>query len=37
VTDKARAYHSSYFEMLGEQGWPGLILWISLQLLGVWQ
>ena len=22
-TDKARAYHSAYFEMLGEQGWPG--------------
>ncbi len=34
VTDKARAYHSSYFEMLGEQGWPGLILWLWLQLLG---
>jgi probable O-glycosylation ligase (exosortase A-associated) len=37
VTDKARAYHSSYFEMLGEQGWPGLVLWLWLQLLGVWQ
>ena len=37
VTDKARAYHSSYFEMLGEQGWPGLGLWLWLQLLGVWQ
>ena len=37
VTDKARAYHSSYFEMLGEQGWPGLIWWLVLQLLGVWQ
>jgi probable O-glycosylation ligase (exosortase A-associated) len=37
VTDKARAYHSSYFEMLGEQGWPGLALWLWLQLLGVWQ
>lgn len=37
VTDKARAYHSSYFEMLGEQGWPGLILWLWLQGLGVWQ
>ena len=37
VTDKARAYHSSYFEMLGEQGWPGLCLWLWLQLLGVWQ
>src|SRR3546814_15790623 len=22
--DKARAYHSAYFEMLGEQGYPGL-------------
>jgi probable O-glycosylation ligase (exosortase A-associated) len=37
VTDKARAYHSSYFEMLGEQGWPGLVLWLVLQGLGVWQ
>jgi probable O-glycosylation ligase (exosortase A-associated) len=37
VTDQARAYHSSYFEMLGEQGWPGLILWLWLQVLGVWQ
>jgi probable O-glycosylation ligase (exosortase A-associated) len=37
VTDKARAYHSSYFEMLGEQGWPGLFLWLWLQGLGVWQ
>ncbi len=30
VVDKARAYHSSYFEMLGEQGYPGLILWLIL-------
>lgn len=37
VTDKARAYHSSYFEMLGEQGWPGLALWLWLHLLGLWQ
>lgn len=37
VTDKARAFHSSYFEMLGEQGWPGLLLWLWLQGLGVWQ
>ena len=36
-TDKARAYHSSYFEMLGEQGWPGLILWLTLQLSGLVQ
>jgi O-antigen ligase len=37
VTDQARAYHSSYFEMLGEQGWPGLFLWLVLQGLGLWQ
>jgi probable O-glycosylation ligase (exosortase A-associated) len=32
VVDKARAYHSSYFEMLGEQGYPGLLLWLALHL-----
>ncbi|WEK45317.1 MAG: DUF5935 domain-containing protein [Candidatus Andeanibacterium colombiense] len=37
VTDKARAYHSAYFEMLGEQGWPGLTLWLWLHAAGVWQ
>lgn len=37
VTDEGRAYHSSYFEMLGEQGWPGLGLWLWLHALGVWQ
>lgn len=37
VTDEARAYHSALFEALGEQGWPGLILWVSLQLTGLWQ
>ena len=37
VEDKARAFHSSYFEMLGEQGWPGLLVWLWLQALGVWQ
>jgi probable O-glycosylation ligase (exosortase A-associated) len=35
VEDKARAYHSSYFEMLGEQGWPGLFLWLGLHGLGL--
>jgi probable O-glycosylation ligase (exosortase A-associated) len=30
VVDQARAYHSSYFEMLGEQGYLGLILWLVL-------
>ena len=37
VTDKGRAYHSAYFEMLGEQGWLGLFLWLLLHGLGVWQ
>lgn len=35
VTDAGRAYHSSYFEMLGEQGWIGLILWLALHFLGL--
>lgn len=37
VVDEARAYHSSIFEMLGEQGWPGLIMWFSLHIIGLWQ
>lgn len=37
IEDEGRAYHSSYFEMLGEQGYPGFILWMLLQLLGLWQ
>lgn len=37
VTDQGRAFHSSYFEMLGEQGWPGLILWLWVQVSGLWQ
>ncbi len=37
VVDKARAYHSSIFEMLGEQGWPGLSIWALLHLIGLWQ
>lgn len=35
--EKSRAYHSAYFEMLGEQGYPGFLLWVWIQLLGVWQ
>jgi putative inorganic carbon (HCO3(-)) transporter len=30
ITDRGRAYHSSYFEMLGEQGYVGLFLWLLL-------
>ncbi|MES3152170.1 putative O-glycosylation ligase, exosortase A system-associated [Sphingomonas faeni] len=33
--DKARAYHSAYFEMLGEQGYFGLALWLAINLIGV--
>ncbi|MBI0474046.1 putative O-glycosylation ligase, exosortase A system-associated [Sphingomonas sp. MA1305] len=35
VTDKARGYHSAYFETLGEQGYPGLALWLSISLIGL--
>jgi probable O-glycosylation ligase (exosortase A-associated) len=35
--DKGRAYHSSYFEMLGEQGYPGTALWLILQISGLIQ
>lgn len=33
--DKARAYHSAYFEMLGEQGFPGLFLWLAIHIIGI--
>ncbi|OWQ97920.1 putative O-glycosylation ligase, exosortase A system-associated [Sphingopyxis witflariensis] len=35
--EKSRAYHSSYFEMLGEQGYPGLTLWLILHISGLTQ
>jgi O-antigen ligase len=37
VEDKGRAFHSSFFELLGEQGWPGLAIWLALHALGLWQ
>jgi probable O-glycosylation ligase (exosortase A-associated) len=37
TTDAGRAFHSAYFEMLGEQGWPGLILWLTIQISGILQ
>lgn len=37
VIDQARAYHNSYFEMLGEQGYPGLLIWLMLHIMGVFQ
>lgn len=36
-TDRSRAYHNSYFEMLGEQGYPGLALWLLLHISGLIQ
>jgi probable O-glycosylation ligase (exosortase A-associated) len=33
--DEGRAYHSSYFEMLGEQGFPGLILFLLIHAIGL--
>jgi probable O-glycosylation ligase (exosortase A-associated) len=33
--DKSRAYHSAYFEMLGEQGFPGLIIWLLVHFGGL--
>jgi probable O-glycosylation ligase (exosortase A-associated) len=33
--DEARAYHSAYFEMLGEQGFPGLILFLLIHAIGL--
>jgi probable O-glycosylation ligase (exosortase A-associated) len=35
--DAGRAYHSAYFEMLGEQGWPGLFLWLAINLGGLFR
>ena len=37
ITDSGRAFHSSYFEMLGEQGFPGLIIWLLVQLGGLFR
>lgn len=37
VVDQGRAYHSSFFEMLGEQGFPGLIIWLLIHVGGVWR
>lgn len=37
ILDKARAYHSAYFEMLGEQGFPGLFIWLAIQAIGLFR
>ncbi len=35
MIDEGRAYHSSYFEMLGEQGFPGLLMFLILHITGL--
>ena len=35
--DSARAYHSAYFEMLGEQGYPGLVIWLLINVIGIFR
>ena len=37
IVDSGRAFHSSYFEMLGEQGFPGLFIWLLIQLGGLFR
>lgn len=37
TVDKARAFHSAYFEMIGEQGFPGLALWLLINLGGIFR
>lgn len=35
LVDGGRAFHSSYFEMLGEQGYPGLLIWLAIHGIGI--
>ncbi|MDQ4418899.1 putative O-glycosylation ligase, exosortase A system-associated [Sphingobium sp. DEHP117] len=35
IIEEGRAYHSAYFEMLGEQGYPGFLLWALIHLLSL--
>ena len=35
VQETGRAYHSGYFEMLGEQGFPGLVLFLLIHAAGL--
>ncbi|HEX8527166.1 putative O-glycosylation ligase, exosortase A system-associated [Allosphingosinicella sp.] len=34
-SDEGRAWHSAYFEMLGEQGFPGLFLFLAIHIGGL--
>ena len=35
--DQGRAFHNAYFEMLGEQGYPGLALFLLVHLIGIFR
>ncbi len=35
ITEKGRAYHSAYFETLGEQGYPGFVLWLFIHIISL--
>jgi O-antigen ligase len=35
--DAGRAFHNSYFEMLGEQGFPGLFMFLLIHLIGIFR
>jgi putative inorganic carbon (HCO3(-)) transporter len=35
ISDSSRAFHSSFFEMLGEQGFVGLFLWLFIHVGGI--
>jgi probable O-glycosylation ligase (exosortase A-associated) len=35
--DVGRSFHNAYFEMLGEQGYPGLALFLLVHLIGIFR
>ncbi|WP_271079252.1 putative O-glycosylation ligase, exosortase A system-associated [Aurantiacibacter sp. MUD61] len=35
ITEESRAYHSAYFEVLGEQGYFGFAIWLAIHLTGL--
>lgn len=37
VVDQARAFHSSYFEVLGEHGYPGIFIYLLMLIMALLQ
>jgi probable O-glycosylation ligase (exosortase A-associated) len=35
--DVGRSFHNAYFEMLGEQGYPGLLMFLAVHLIGIFR